>query len=223
MILRRTKIIPVKWIPENHDSDWDGVPNYKDCQPFNPHKQHISKTMKKRIYKQPIKIATKVPGGDYYHISEKNIPKSLRKEKEKVLSMFSQKPDVISEIERVKPREIVYTKEIFGRKDVLGASVLGMPVVRTRIPKSETKYLEEQGIRTPEAEVIGGVTIHELEHVKQGKLKKYSKLMEGKYEEREGEKMAREAATKSYEKRYLYPTEEELEESKRTFMKRIFR
>ena len=39
--MKRTKIIPVMWIPDNHDSDWDGVPNYRDCQPFNPHKQGI--------------------------------------------------------------------------------------------------------------------------------------------------------------------------------------
>lgn len=27
------------WIKESHDSDWDGVPNYRDCQPFNPRMQ----------------------------------------------------------------------------------------------------------------------------------------------------------------------------------------
>ena len=37
--MKRTKIIPIKWIPENHDTDWDGVSNYRDCQPFNPNRQ----------------------------------------------------------------------------------------------------------------------------------------------------------------------------------------
>jgi len=37
--MKRTKIIPVRWIPENHDSDLDGVPNYRDCDIFNPYKQ----------------------------------------------------------------------------------------------------------------------------------------------------------------------------------------
>ena len=37
--IKRTKIVPVRWISENHDSDWDGVPNYMDCQPFNPRRQ----------------------------------------------------------------------------------------------------------------------------------------------------------------------------------------
>ena len=43
MILKRTKIIPIKWINEQHDSDWDGVPNYRDCQPFNPRRQDDEK------------------------------------------------------------------------------------------------------------------------------------------------------------------------------------
>ena len=39
-------IIPVRpthgtniWIHDQHDTDRDGVPNYRDCQPFNPNKQ----------------------------------------------------------------------------------------------------------------------------------------------------------------------------------------
>ena len=52
--MRRTKIVPVKWIPDNFDSDWDGVPNHRDCEPFNPNKQDkiypnadVSEVMKK--------------------------------------------------------------------------------------------------------------------------------------------------------------------------------
>ena len=37
--MKKIKILPVRWIPEKHDTDGDGVPNCKDCNPWNPHKQ----------------------------------------------------------------------------------------------------------------------------------------------------------------------------------------
>ena len=40
--IKRTKIVPVRWISENHDSDLDGVPNYRDCQWWNPNRQDIT-------------------------------------------------------------------------------------------------------------------------------------------------------------------------------------
>ena len=43
--MRRNHIIPVRWIHDQHDTDQDGVPNYRDCDPWNPHKQHISKIL----------------------------------------------------------------------------------------------------------------------------------------------------------------------------------
>lgn len=46
--MKRTSIIPIKWINEGHDSDWDKVPNFRDCQPFNPRKQHMDKYHIKR-------------------------------------------------------------------------------------------------------------------------------------------------------------------------------
>jgi len=35
--MRRTPIIPIRLMPEYHDTDRDGVPNYRDCNPWNPH------------------------------------------------------------------------------------------------------------------------------------------------------------------------------------------
>lgn len=37
--MRRTKIIPIKLIQADHDTDWDGVPNRLDCEPLNPRRQ----------------------------------------------------------------------------------------------------------------------------------------------------------------------------------------
>ena len=37
--MKKVKIMPVRWVPEIHDSDYDGVPDYKDCEPLNPRKQ----------------------------------------------------------------------------------------------------------------------------------------------------------------------------------------
>lgn len=36
------------WIDERHDSDWDGVPNFRDCQPFNPLRQDNHKILTDR-------------------------------------------------------------------------------------------------------------------------------------------------------------------------------
>ena len=37
--MKKVKIIPIKWVPEKHDTDRDGVPNWSDCNPFNPFEQ----------------------------------------------------------------------------------------------------------------------------------------------------------------------------------------
>lgn len=36
--MKKLKIIPLKWVNEKHDTDGDKVPNFRDCNPWNPHK-----------------------------------------------------------------------------------------------------------------------------------------------------------------------------------------
>jgi len=63
--IKQTKIVPVKWIPDNHDSDWDGVPNYRDCQPFNPNKQDDNLAIAKRYLQKVIKDKSKKSMQDF--------------------------------------------------------------------------------------------------------------------------------------------------------------
>jgi hypothetical protein len=37
----KVKTIPIRWVNEKHDTDRDGLPNYKDCNPWNPHEQGL--------------------------------------------------------------------------------------------------------------------------------------------------------------------------------------
>jgi len=56
VILKRTKIVPVRWIDEQHDSDLDGVPNFRDCNPWNPHEQGIRDRNKMKRLKHPLEL-----------------------------------------------------------------------------------------------------------------------------------------------------------------------
>ena len=63
--MRRTKIIPIRLIQANHDTDWDGVPNYRDCQPLNPLRQdNLPEMIIKSRYSYPRRSVKDVLG-DY--------------------------------------------------------------------------------------------------------------------------------------------------------------
>ena len=68
--MKKVKVIPVKWIPEKHDTDGDGVPNWKDCDPINP-KKHANPfgmfpigSKRYAIYRQTTMGASTVRVGD---------------------------------------------------------------------------------------------------------------------------------------------------------------
>lgn len=37
--MKKIKVIPITWVPEKHDSDNDGIPNFADCNFLNPFEQ----------------------------------------------------------------------------------------------------------------------------------------------------------------------------------------
>lgn len=63
--MKRNSIIPIRWIPENHDTDQDGVPNYRDCNPWNPYEHR------------------KPSWEDWYDLEDKKKKKKSQKEKKR--------------------------------------------------------------------------------------------------------------------------------------------
>jgi len=70
--MKRTKIIPARWIDEHHDSDWDGVPNFRDCQPFNPRKQEDDNKKEKTTVNESKR--TSLPGYQYAQPTPAPVP-----------------------------------------------------------------------------------------------------------------------------------------------------
>lgn len=100
--MEKMPVIPIKWINEMHDSDGDGVPNYRDCDILNPHK-HTSvwrmvreqKKLEKQGLKRCISCNRTLPfskftpyqiGGSTYHMDQckKCFEESERKHKKMV-------------------------------------------------------------------------------------------------------------------------------------------
>ena len=113
------------WINEGHDTDLDGVPNYRDCQPFNPKRQHISKTMKKRLIEFPIWITDKplIFGEEpdvSYPIESKKARRYAPKARKMVRGMIKKYPSVVGEIERTKPVSVTFSSVPVEKKEAVG-------------------------------------------------------------------------------------------------------
>ena len=130
----------------NIDSDRDGVPDYKDCRPFDRYKQHVSETTKKRLKDLPIYLSTS--GEDKaYRIFDKTKsqlqrnqeePETLehypKRAEEEFLSIVKKYPSVLGEMEKAQPVDVIYTSleegEPTGFKTSLGQAQAEIELVR---------------------------------------------------------------------------------------------
>ena len=84
--MRTTKFVPVKTVPiylvpEKHDTDWDGVPNNRDCDPWNPYVQ-----------------------GRFHDIVEQQKIKKRRKQREKAKYERQEMKHKLENIRKQKPK-----------------------------------------------------------------------------------------------------------------------
>ena len=210
------------------DFDKDGVPNYKDCEPFNPKKHGVEPNilMKKRIEKLPIYVTNKaindtndieeiIEEESSYPLFSKEARTHTPKIRKTVLSILKNYPDLITEIEKKRPKRIIFTSQPTP-KDIKTSSKrlygfaynkLGRIIVIYTISSQTAKFLKKHGIPTGfrkeediKVEKKGvilsqaGMLRHELEHTEQYKEQK-------KKGRRRGTKKLKRMFTGEYEKR----------------------
>ena len=215
----KVKLIPIRL---NLDSDRDGVPDHKDCRPFNPCQQHVrpNQAMQERLSQLPIYFTTSTgnpyeieEGRKFYTVNDKNVPREIEVLRQRFYSMIKKRPGVVGEIERTgapifftkrglekhKQAGYKYAKEI----EFEGGGHDYLPYAVSRL----SSYGRGHTYGRKEIETSADTTIHELEHVKQsrrwaGKPKLEKKMTKGEYYKRREEVLAREAAEKAQRKRY---------------------
>jgi len=205
----KIKTIPIRF---NFDTDRDGVKDYKDCRPFNTHKQHArpSQTTRKRLEKLPIYFVSNeatpydvAVSKKKYTVRDKKVPKTIHQTRQRFYSVIKKRPDVLGEMERTTPDAIVFTKR-GGQEEGYFLSTDDEELVVSRLSsRTGHPYREE------EAQESAGTIHHELEHVKQsrrwkGKPKLKKKMTKGSYSKRREEVLAREAEEKAAKARYEY-------------------
>ena len=125
--MKQTPIIPIKWIHDQHDTDQDGVPNYRDCDPWNPRYHGIrpNLAMRKRIEKLPIYVTDEsfrtetskrfeMPSKDWkgiYPMMSKKAKKYAPHARKQLLSTIKKYPSVVGEVERRQPKILLYSSQ----------------------------------------------------------------------------------------------------------------
>jgi len=95
--MKPIRIKPLK-IHFRLDTDRDKVFDFKDCRPFNPFKQHISETTKKRIKHQPIYVSDRP--GEEWHVLSKEAKYKAPRARQEMLSALKKFPSILGDFER---------------------------------------------------------------------------------------------------------------------------
>lgn len=212
------------------DFDGDNVPNWKDCRPWNPHKQHLSKPMKRRIRRLPIVASPVSMSEEKRKMFERNMPE-LEKigndddyviEKAAALMKSRRLPHIMSKEAREQSPEAqrLFFTTVKDYPGIIGEIEKAKPkkvIIASRLqPKDEsqrgwTAPTEEVYIspRTPyyskaHRKKLAKMTYHELKHIEQLKEKPLKEVLEEIGEEYEDRPMEKEAMEYSEQKMKEY-------------------
>jgi len=192
-----------------NDSDKDGMPNFIDCEPFNPYKQGVklNKLMQERVNKLPIYVTSKgvsISSNTQrrtvkpVHIADKKAP---YQSKQKAYSILKKYPSLISDIERSKSKGVVFTDKGIIDRGKTSKSTGGFADMQQRFAVVSTKNIDKQGLEGTKFAAVA--TAHELKHIRQTKTphEKQRRLWTGEYWQQKGEIAARkEGAKVAYER-----------------------
>lgn len=221
------------------DFDKDGVPNYKDCEPFNSKKHGVEpnilmaeKYKKLNIYvtDEPRYIADEKQL--WYHFMSKEARQKAPIARKQVLSTLKRVPELITRIIKGRPFRIYFTSRRAGKGE-LGVAhpfgfvvIYGMPKYLLEALKKGEKETEKHfpgkyDVRKLQAVERGKTLGHELKHIQQFRERrvvsrtaaKFRKSKKVSYEESPIEKEARTEGKKIARKSVLKRDEKEKFES----------